>query len=73
MITDWDEFKVWCGCGSRLKVLIFNTADNNDITEYNCPECGKEFTAISAIKPKVKLINRRNNAGSEFEASTPDL
>ena len=61
MITDWNEDKIWCStCGSRFKVLTFTGAGDKDCFEYNCPECAKDYSAESAIPPRVKLIDRRS-------------
>jgi hypothetical protein len=39
--------------------MSFTGTGNKDRFEY-CPECGKEYSAESAIPPRVKLINRRS-------------
>lgn len=59
-MTKFDELKILCErCGSLIKVLVFHDGGNEDREQYQCPECGKEHRAISALPPRAKVINRR--------------
>lgn len=48
-------------CGAVFRVEITEQSGHNDVEEYYCPECHKEFTCRASISPRVTLISARTD------------
>jgi predicted RNA-binding Zn-ribbon protein involved in translation (DUF1610 family) len=51
-------------CGALFHVELARQSGSNSERMFACPECGKHYEVLSALPPKVRLINARNDGKS---------
>ncbi|XRG80732.1 hypothetical protein V5E38_10700 [Rossellomorea sp. GAMAL-10_SWC] len=49
----------FCGCVYRVEVT--QQAGHNELEEYYCPDCQKEYKTRASISPRVTKISDRND------------
>jgi predicted RNA-binding Zn-ribbon protein involved in translation (DUF1610 family) len=48
-------------CGALFHVELSRRSGSNAERMFACPECGKHYEVLSALPPKVRLINARTD------------
>ena len=48
-------------CGARLAVFVSREAGSGETQSYDCPECGKDYTAHAALEPLVNVLEPRTD------------
>ena len=48
-------------CGARLAVFVSREVGSGEEHSYNCPECGKDYTAHAALEPLVSVLEPRTD------------
>lgn len=53
---DADYIEECDNCGCKFRVKVYKQAGHNDIEEYYCPNCHREFKTRACTTPEVYKI-----------------
>lgn len=51
-------------CGAQLRLTLMRAQQGNDVFDYYCPDCGKQYEAEAALVPQVRLLAHRTDGRS---------
>lgn len=61
---DFNEKCDYCGCIFRVQNQLQD--GHNEIEEYCCPECGKEYKIRACNTPTITLISKRTDGRTDL-------
>jgi predicted RNA-binding Zn-ribbon protein involved in translation (DUF1610 family) len=60
-----------CGyCGARLAVFVSREVGSDEQHDYECPECGKDYTVHAALEPLLSVLEPRTDGKDDRYAET---
>ena len=57
-------------CGARLAVFVSREPGSGEEHDYDCPECGKDYSVHAAVDPLVSVLEARTDGKDDRYADT---